>query len=91
MRTLPQDLAWCHNGTMKRMNLRDVPDDVYAALAEAAEANRQSLSAFVVARLTEVAQVARLDDYVSSYRPPEGSGLTLDDTTAAVREAREAS
>lgn len=30
---------------MKRMNLRDVPDEVYGALAEAAEANRQSLSA----------------------------------------------
>ena len=36
---------------MKRMNLRDVPDEVYAALTEAAEANRQSLSAFVVDRL----------------------------------------
>lgn len=83
--------GWCHSGTMKRMNLRDVPDDVYAALTEAAEANRQSLSAFVVDRLTEVAQVTRLEDYVASYRPPEGSGLTLDDATAAVRETREAS
>jgi hypothetical protein len=76
---------------MKRMNLRDVPDDVYAALAEAAEANRQSLSAFVVDRLTEVAQVARLSDYVTSYPPPQGSGVTLEDATAAVREVREAS
>jgi hypothetical protein len=76
---------------MKRMNLRDVPDDVYAALAEAAEANRQSLSAFVVDRLTEVAQVARLSDYVASYPPPQGSGVTLEDATAAVREVREAS
>ncbi|WP_187352042.1 hypothetical protein [Allosaccharopolyspora coralli] len=76
---------------MKRMNLRDVPDDVYATLTEAAQANRQSLSAFVVDRLTEVAQVARLDEYVASYRPPHGSGLTLDDATAAVREIREAS
>lgn len=76
---------------MKRMNLRDVPDDVYAALAEAAEANRQSLSAFVVDRLTEVAEVTRLEDYVSSYRPPQGSGVTLDDATAAVRDAREVS
>lgn len=73
------------------MNLRDVPDDVYAALVEAAEANRQSLSAFVVDRLSEVAQVTRLDDYVASYRPPRGSGLTLDDAIAAVREVREAS
>ncbi|GAB3258448.1 hypothetical protein GCM10027562_21050 [Arthrobacter pigmenti] len=73
------------------MNLRDVPDDVYAVLVEAAESNRQSLSAFVVDRLIEVSQVARLDDYVASYQPPRGSGLTLDDATAAVREVREAS
>jgi uncharacterized protein (DUF1778 family) len=76
---------------MKRMNLRDVPDDVYAALAEAAKANRQSLSSFVVDRLSELAQVTRLEDYVASYQPPQGSGITLDDAAAAVREVREAS
>lgn len=76
---------------MKRMNLRDVPDEVYAALTEAAEANRQSLNAFVVDRLTEVAQVTRLGDYVASYTPPRNSGVTLEDSTAAVREVREAS
>lgn len=73
------------------MNLRDVPDDVYADLATAAEANRQSLSAFVVERLTEVAQVTRLDAYVASYQPPTGSGVTIEDAAAAVREAREVS
>ncbi|WP_143588104.1 hypothetical protein [Tersicoccus phoenicis] len=72
------------------MNLRDVPDDVYTALTEAAEANRQSLSAFVVDRLTEVAQVARLSDYVAAYTPPTGSGIHLEDAVAAVREVREA-
>ena len=83
--------TWCHNGTMKRMNLRAVPDDVYIALTQAAENNRQSLSAFVVDRLTEVAQVARLGDYVASYTPPQGTGVSLDDAAAAVREVREAS
>lgn len=76
---------------MKRMNLRDVPEDVYVTLAEAAEASRQSLSAYVVDRLTEVAQVVRLDEYVASYQPPKGSGVTLGDATAAVREVREVS
>jgi hypothetical protein len=76
---------------MKRMNLRDVPDEVYAALTQAALANRQSLNAFVVDRLIEVAQVARLADYVASYAPPQGTGLTLDDAAAAVRGVREAS
>ena len=73
------------------MNLRDVPDDVYAVLVQAAEENRQSLSAFVIDRLTEVAQVALLDDYIASYLPPRGTGVTLEDATAAVREVREAS
>ena len=76
---------------MKRMNLRDVPDDVYAALAEAAAASRQSLSAYVVDRLTEVAQVARIADYLAAYQPPQDSGVTLEDAAAAVREVREAS
>ena len=76
---------------MKRMNLRDVPDDVYAALSEAATASRQSLNAYMVDRLTEAAQAARIGDYLSGYQPAEGSDVTLEDAVAAVREVREAS
>ncbi len=76
---------------MKRMNLRNVPDDVYAALASAAEDHRQSLSAFVVERLAEVAQAVRVADHVSAYPPPRGTGVTTEDAVAAVREVREAS
>jgi len=76
---------------MKRMNLRDVPDDVYTALVSAAEDNRQSLSAFVVDRLAEVAQAVRVADYVSAYPPPRGTDITTEDAVAAVREVREAS
>lgn len=76
---------------MRRMNLRDVPDDVYATLVDAAAASRQSLSAYVVDRLTEVAQLARIGDYLATYEPPRDSGLTLEDAAAAVREVREAS
>jgi hypothetical protein len=82
---------WCQYGTMKRMNLRDVPDDVYAALSEAAAVSRQSLNAYVVDRLTEAAQAAQMGDYLSEYRPAEGSEVTLEDAVTAVREVREAS
>ena|SRR5690242_13227545 len=82
---------WCHNGTMKRMNLRDVPDDVYAVLVQAAEQNRQSLSAYVVDRLTEVVTVLGVADYVDSYVPPRRTGISLEDAVNAVREVREAS
>lgn len=76
---------------MKRMNLRDVPDDVYAALVQAADQNRQSLSAYAVERLSEVAQVLGVSDYVASYVPPRRTGISLDDAAKAVREVREAS
>lgn len=76
---------------MKRMNLRDVPQDVYAALVQAAEQNRQSLSAFVVERLTEVVQVLGVADYVDSYARPRRTGVSLEDAVKAVREVREAS
>jgi len=76
---------------MKRMNLREVPDEVYRALTSAAASKRQSLSAFVVDRLTEAAEVTRLRDYMSTYAEPRGSGVTLEEATAAVRQAREVS
>jgi hypothetical protein len=76
---------------MKRMNLRDVPDDVYADLASAAEKSRQSLNAFVVDRLSEVARSLRAAEYVASYVPPENTGVSLADAVEAVRESRDAS
>jgi hypothetical protein len=83
--------SWCQNGTMKRMDLRDVPDDVCATLVAAAEESRQSLSAFVVARLSEVTQAVRVADYEATYPAPRGTGVTVEDVEAAVREVREAS
>ncbi|WP_035769395.1 hypothetical protein [Arthrobacter castelli] len=76
---------------MKRMNLRDVPDDVYDTLMQAAANNRQSLNAFIIERLAEMAQVEHLNDYIADYPAPQGTGVTLDDAAAAVREVREAS
>ncbi|MGI8882180.1 MAG: hypothetical protein ACR2KJ_17055 [Jatrophihabitans sp.] len=75
---------------MKRMNLRDVPDGVYAALAAAAKGNRQSLNAFVLDRLTEVARAARVADHVASYPAPKGTGITVEAAVAAVRDVRTA-
>jgi ribosomal protein S5 len=57
----------------------------------AAESSRQSVSAFVVDRLSEVAQAVRVADYVATYPAPRGTGVTAEDAVAAVREVREAS
>jgi predicted RNA-binding Zn ribbon-like protein len=74
---------------MKRMNLREVPDEVYETLSGAAAARSQSLNAFVVDVLTEMASVITLADYVHSYQPPSGTGISLEDVVAAVRAGRE--
>lgn len=45
----------------------------------------------LVDRLAEMAQAARVADYVSAYPSPRGTGVTIEDAVAAVREVREAS
>lgn len=76
---------------MKRLNLRDVPDDVYETLADAAEASGRSLNAFVVEGLREIADLVRVPGYVDSYLPPSNTGILLEDAVAAVRAVRDAS
>ncbi|WP_167975810.1 hypothetical protein [Lentzea indica] len=49
------------------------------------------MNAFVVERLSEIAQVLSISDYLATYEPPSGTGVTLEDATAAVREVRDAS
>ena len=72
---------------MRRMNLRDVPDDVYAALAAAAAARRQSLNAYVLDRLTEAAEVASIRAHLDAYEPPDVT-FTTEEIVAAIHEGR---
>ncbi|MGH3437116.1 MAG: hypothetical protein ACRDRN_11690 [Sciscionella sp.] len=76
---------------MKRINLRDVPDETYQALATGAKAKHQSLNTFVVGKLAEAAAVLAAEEYLESYIPPQATGITTDDAVAAVREVRHAS
>lgn len=76
---------------MRRINLRDVPDEVYDDLSAAAEGHRQSLNAYVVGRLAEIARAARVADHVAAYGAPRTTGVSTDDAVEAVRRVREAS
>lgn len=76
--------------TERRSGCGSRAENWFVPLASAAEENRQSLSAFVVDRLAEVAGVVRIADYVSAYPPPRGTGVRIEDAVAAVREVREA-
>lgn len=80
---------WRHNGTMKRINLRDVPDETYKTLAECAQANRQSLNAFIVGQLEDIVKSANLAAYLELYEAPSDTGISIEDAVAAVRTARE--
>ncbi len=75
---------------MKRLNLRDVPDDVYQTLVDAAEASGRSLNSFVVDRLRETVELLRLPGYVDSYLPPSNTGISLEEAAAAIRAVRDA-
>lgn len=83
------DTTWCHDGTMKRMNLRDVPEDVYEVLTRRAQLRRQSLNAYVVERLSDEARRPSMADYVLAYDPPVTSGGVPTDAVEALREARD--
>ncbi|MBQ0987247.1 hypothetical protein KBZ10_22545 [Streptomyces sp. F63] len=74
---------------MKRINLRDVPDETYQTLVRCAEANRQSLNAFVVDQLEDLAKTANLTTFLDLYEPPAGTGISIEDAVDAVRAARE--
>lgn len=78
---------WCQNGTMRRMNLRDVPEDVYETLVAAAAAKRQSLNAYVLDRLTDVARMASIRAHLDAYQPPDVR-LTTEEIVAAIHEGR---
>jgi len=87
---LLKQLLWCQIGAMKRLNLRDVPDDVYEALVAAAEASGRSLNSFVVDRLRKTVELLRLPGYVDSYLPPSNTSISLEEAAAAIRAARDA-
>lgn len=76
---------------MRRMNLRDVPEDVYRALAQSAADNRQSLNAYVVEQLTEVVRMQGVAGYLDSYAPPRRTNVTFEEAVQAVREVRSTS
>lgn len=74
---------------MKRINLRDVPEDVVEVLTRRAQLRRQSLNSYVVERLIDEARRPSMAEYVLSYKPPATSAGTPTDAVAILREVRE--
>lgn len=73
------------------LQVRDLPDEVTATLKARAARARMSLSAYVAARLTEIAASPTDEEIISRIvsRPTGPDGATNEDIVAMIRRDRE--
>jgi antitoxin FitA len=72
----------------RSIQIRDVPDDVHQTLRTRAAAAGQSLSAYLLAELTRVAERPPVADVLARAAARSG-GARVDDIVAAVRSGRD--
>ena len=74
---------------MKTLQIRNVPEDVHAALVARARAEGRSLSSYALAELTRAVATPTLGDWAERVRGRDRVELPLGiDTSALVREER---
>jgi plasmid stability protein len=72
----------------RSVQIRDVPDDVHRTLRARAAAAGLSLSAYLLAELTRVAERPPVADVLARAAARHG-GASIDDIVAAVRAGRD--
>ena len=72
----------------RTVQIRDVPDDIHRALRARAAAAGLSLSAYLLAELTRVAERPPVADVLARAAARHG-GARIDDIVAAVRSGRD--
>jgi plasmid stability protein len=72
----------------RTIQIRDVPDEVHRTLRARAAAAGQSLSAYLLAELTRVAERPPVADVLARAAARSG-GARIDDIVAAVRSGRD--
>jgi antitoxin FitA len=72
----------------RTIQIRDVPDQVHRTLRARAAATGQSLSAYLLAELTRVAERPPVADVLARAAARSG-GARIDDIVAAVRSGRD--
>ena len=76
-----------YNACMPNVQVRDVPDDVHAALVRRAEHAGQSLQQFLAAQLASIAATPTLEDVLDRIeRRPKGRLSVLEAVDAVVAE-----
>ena len=74
---------------MPSIQVKDVPDDVHAALRRRAAAAGQSLQEYLLARLTEEARTPTVDELLERVEHRSGGRVSLKAATRAVRAQRD--
>lgn len=73
----------------KVIQIRDVPDDVHAALTEQAEAAGMSLSRFALRELEQRSRISRNAEIFAGLRALPATGISTDEIVADVRAERD--
>jgi antitoxin FitA len=73
----------------KTIQIRDVPDDVHATLRARAAQAGMSLSDFLLQKLEGFARRPAIAEVLERAQSRGGSGPSVEDIVAAVREARD--
>jgi hypothetical protein len=68
-----------YHACMPNVQIRDVPDDVHAALVRRAERAGQSLQQYLAARLAEIANAPTLDEVLDRIEVRPKGRLSRDD------------
>lgn len=77
-----------YHACMPHVQVRDVPDDVHAALVRRAELAGQSLQQFLAAQLATIATTPTVDEILDRIeRRPKGR-LSADEAVEALHEGR---
>jgi plasmid stability protein len=74
---------------MTNVQVRDVPDDVHAALVRRAESAGQSLQQFLSAQLAQIAATPTMDEMLARIEARSLGKLSAADAIAAIEDERD--
>jgi plasmid stability protein len=78
-----------YTACMPNVQVRDVPDDVHAALVRRAEQAGQSLQQYLAAQLATLAATPTLEEILARIEQRSGGHLTAADSVAALQAERD--
>lgn len=87
---MTQERQCYHFASMRSILVRDLPDEVHAALARRAERRGQSLQQYLAGELVRLAERPTLDEVLDRIDRRRGGRVSFSDAVDAIREDREA-